>query len=216
MHCTESRHRTTGILRLAVTALLLMTFSACSSLRSVTNTVPKDPDSQQLRTENPYLANAKRAPKEVSAAMAQAHQSFIGGDSASAETQLVQITERWPKLSGPWLNLGIVQQKARQAEAAENSFRQAIKVNDNNVFAWNQLAALLRDLGRFDEAEQSYLEALERWPDYSDAHRNLGILYDLYLNRPGDALQQFRLAQSSREEPDKLLDGWILELERRT
>ncbi|GAA5442973.1 hypothetical protein Misp06_01149 [Microbulbifer sp. NBRC 101763] len=215
MHCIDLRNCPSGIFRLTATLLILATLSACGSLPLGKNAQQKDASIEHVITENPYLADAKRVPKEASVAMAQAHESFKNGDSSTAVQQLQQVIERWPELSGPWLNLGIVQQKSEQAENAENSFRKAIEVNDGNVFAWNQLAALLRDAGRFEEAEQCYLQALNLWPDFSDAHRNLGILYDLYLNRPEEALQQYRLAQSSREQEDKLLGAWILELERR-
>lgn len=215
MHCTDLRNCPTGTLRLATTLLLLVTLSACSSLQLGKNPQQNDLSVERPLTKNPYLANAKRVPKEASVAMAAAHQSLTSGDSPKAEAQLQQVIERWPQLSGPWLNLGIVQQKGGQADTAESSFRKALEINDSNVFAWNQLAALLRDKGRFDEAEQCYLQALGRWSDYSDAHRNLGILYDLYMNKPEEALQQYRLAQNSREQTDKLLNAWIMELERR-
>ncbi|MCX2780669.1 tetratricopeptide repeat protein [Microbulbifer thermotolerans] len=164
---------------------------------------------------NPYLSQARKAPAAAREGMEIARRAYEAGDMAAAETQLMQITERWPELSGPWLNLGIVQSRAGNAEAAEASLRQAISVNDLNVFAWNQLAALLRDAGRFEEALQCYQEALARWPDYSDAHRNLGILFDLYLQQPQKALEHYRAAQALREEPDKQLAGWIVDLERR-
>ncbi|WP_159436005.1 tetratricopeptide repeat protein [Microbulbifer donghaiensis] len=168
-----------------------------------------------MLSPNPYLAQADSAPAAARAGMDTARQAFEAGDLASAETALLKLTETWPKLSGPWLNLGIVQVRAGNAEAAEQSLRQAIVVNDNNVFAWNQLAALLRDAGRFDEALRCYREALQRWPDYGDAHRNLGILFDLYLHQPDKALEHYRAAQAIREEPDKQLAGWIVDLERR-
>jgi len=215
MHCTDLRNCPSGTIGLATILLLLFTLSACSSLQLGKNSQQNDLSVERPLTENPYLANAKRIPKEASTAVAAAHQSFTSGDSPTAEAQLQQVIERWPELSGPWLNLGIVQQKGGQADTAESSFRKALEINDSNVFAWNQLAALLRDSGRFNEAEQCYLQALRRWPDYSDAHRNLGILYDLYMNKPEEALQQYRLAQNSREQTDKLLNAWILELERR-
>lgn len=144
-----------------------------------------------------------------------AHKAYANGDLAGAEKTLRELTEQWPQLSGLWLNLGIVQQRANEANAAEQSLRRAIDANADNVFAMNQLAALLRDAGRFDEARQNYEAALARWPDYGDAHRNLGILYDLYLHQPDKALPHYRAAQALQAEPDRQLAGWIVELERR-
>lgn len=164
---------------------------------------------------NPYLAQPRKVPAAAREGMEIARKFYEAGDMAAAEEQLKKLTERWPELSGLWLNLGIVQSHIGDTEAAEASLRQAISVNDMNVFAWNELAALLRNAGRFDEALQCYQEALARWPDYADAHRNLGILFDLYLHQPEKALEHYRAAQALHEEPDKQLASWIIDLERR-
>ncbi|WP_444958888.1 tetratricopeptide repeat protein [Microbulbifer sp. ZKSA002] len=214
MHCTESStQKLTSIARLFTTALLVFLLSACSGLQKTMS--PADSDAAQQLTENPYLRDGKRVPQQARAAMELAHQNFQANDLPAAESQLLQITEKWPELSGAWLNLAIVQQSGEKYEESERSFRQAIAVNDNNVFAWNHLAALMRDRGRFEDAEKYYNAAIERWPHYADAHRNLGILYDLYLQQPERALQHYMTAQDSGTEQDKLLSAWILELERR-
>lgn len=198
-------------LLLAATVVLL---SACASSGGPQQAADAT-DGKRPLSANPYLAQADRAPAAAREGMEIARQAYEAGDLATAEAELKKLTERWPELSGPWLNLGIVQSRAGNTEAAEQSLRQAIAVNDSNVFAWNQLAALLRDAGRFDESLQCYTEALARWPDYGDAHRNLGILFDLYLHQPQQALEHYRAAQALREEPDKQLAGWIVDLERR-
>ncbi|MFC6924331.1 tetratricopeptide repeat protein [Microbulbifer taiwanensis] len=202
-----------GIRSLLLTAAISI-LAACSSTGTPDQPV-EGSGGERLVTANPYLAQAGRAPAAAREGMEIARQAFEAGDVATAEAELQKLTESWPKLSGPWFNLGIVQSRAGNTETAEQSLRQAIAVNDSNVFAWNQLAALLRDAGRFDEALQCYREALARWPDYGDAHRNLGILFDLYLQQPQKALQHYRAAQSLRQEPDKQLAGWIVDLERR-
>lgn len=212
MHCTESRLRkTVGTCRALLPVFLAALLNACTSGGG---SAPPTGGQAAGPTPNPYLADADSVPAAAREGMEIAHQAFEAGELATAETELKKLTENWPTLSGLWLNLGIVQNHSDEREAAEQSLRRAIEVNDNNVFAWNQLAALLRDAGRFDEAEQGYRAALQRWPDYGDAHRNLGILYDLYLQQPNKALQHYRAAQQLREEPDRQLAGWIVDLER--
>lgn len=214
MHCTDSTRikllsKNTGR-ALAVAAALAI--GACAQLDSA---APTDPAAAGGPSPNPYLAQATRVPAGAREGMENAHGLYEGGDLDGAAQQLLLVTQTWPELSGPWLNLGIVQQRTGDSEAAEQSLRAAIAANDSNVYAWNQLAALLRDAGRFDEAQQSYEAALQRWPDYGDAHRNLGILLDLYLHQPQAALEHYRAAQAVLEEPDRQLAGWIVELERR-
>jgi tetratricopeptide (TPR) repeat protein len=49
-----------------------------------------------------------------------------------------------------------------------------------------------RERGEFSRAESAYREALRIAPDHSDALFNLGILYELYLNRPAEAVAHYR------------------------
>lgn len=212
MHCTEFiPQKTVAFCRTLLPLFIAALLNACASGGGQ---APAD-DQAAGPVPNPYLADADSAPAEAREGMEIARRAFEAGELAAAEAELRKLTEDWPDLSGVWLNLGIVQNRSGDNAVAEQSLRRAIEVNDNNVFAWNQLAALLRDAGRFGEAEQSYLAALQRWPDYGDAHRNLGILYDLYLQQPQKALQHYRVAQQLREEPDRQLAGWIVDLERR-
>ncbi|WP_444943090.1 tetratricopeptide repeat protein [Microbulbifer sp. ZKSA006] len=214
MHCTElSAPKVFSAARPLIAALLAFTLCACSAVQKAV--APSDGQVVQQHSENPYLRDSQSVPQPARVAMDLARQYFQANDLAASEAQLLPITEKWPELSGAWLNLAIVQQSAEKYTEAEQSFRQAIAANDNNVFAWNQLAALMRDRGRFDEAQQYYSAAIDRWPHYADAHRNLGILYDLYLQQPGRALQHYLAAQAAGNEQDKLLSAWILELERR-
>ena len=49
----------------------------------------------------------------------------------------------------------------------------------------------LRELGDFTAAEQAFLSALDKSEDDALTHRNIGILYDLYLGIPGKALYHY-------------------------
>lgn len=214
MYCTKSAQRK-RLTKLAMRTLAVGTLLALGACAQMDSAAPIDPAAAGAPSPNPYLAQSTRVPAAAREGMEHARGLYESGDVSGAERQLLTVTQTWPELSGPWLNLGIVQQRAGETEAAEQSMRAAIAANDNNVYAWNQLAALLRDGGRFEEAQQSYEAALQRWPDYGDAHRNLGILLDLYLHQPQAALAHYRAAQAVLEEPDRQLAGWIVELERR-
>lgn len=215
MHCTDRHNR---VPKLGVTPLLLVsTLALLSACASVEQTAENSGGSvaATAASPNPYLQQQEKVPQAAREKMQQARTLHESGDQTGAATTLRSITKQWPELSGPWLNLGILQAQLDDRAAAEASFRSAIAANDNNVFAWNQLAALLREDGEFAEAQTYYREALKRWPDYGDAHRNLGILLDLYLHQPDEALVHYRKAQALQEEPDRQLAGWIVDLERR-
>ena len=132
-----------------------------------------------------------------------------------AEVLLQGITTDYPGLSGTWLNLGIVYRETKRPAQAEDSFLKAIAVNGYNLDAYNQLAVLKREQGDFASAESLYLKALDIWPQHRDSHRNLGILYDLYLGQFDKALFHFETYQQLMEKPDKRVNGWIVDLKRR-
>ena len=74
---------------------------------------------------------------------------------------------------------------------------------------------MLRERGEFAAAEQAYQRALQSDPNNPIAHLNLGILLDVYLRRPADALEHYNQYQASRVEPDEIVSRWIIDLERR-
>ena len=78
-----------------------------------------------------------------------------------------------------------------------------------------QLGILLREQGKFDEAEAAYRRALATDPSYALAHYNLGVLLDLYLRRPAEALEHYEAYQASLAEPNETVGRWIIDLRRR-
>ncbi|MBN8429788.1 tetratricopeptide repeat protein [Microbulbifer salipaludis] len=177
--------------------------------------VTTDASGKRVPGPNPYLAEAGSVPAGAQQGINRARDYFVQQQYAAAETELQQVVTQWPGLSGAWLNLAKVQLKLNNLEAAEASLNQATTANANNVFAWNTLGVFLRDQGRFEEAQVAYESALAHWPDFAAAHRNLGILFDLYLHQPERALHHYREARALEPEEDRVLAGWIVDLERR-
>lgn len=132
-----------------------------------------------------------------------------------AENLLTRVTTQYPNLSGAYLNLGLVYQAKGELDKAEQALNQAVAANANNLDAYNQLGILKREAGDFAAAEEQYKKALAIWPFHPASHRNLGILYDLYMGKSEQALQHYQAYQQLLPEPDKLVNGWIVDLERR-
>jgi tetratricopeptide (TPR) repeat protein len=74
---------------------------------------------------------------------------------------------------------------------------------------------LLRREGQFTDAEAAYRRAIATDPQYSLAHYNLGVLLDLYLRRPSEALECYEYYQSMLAEPNQTVGRWIVDLRRR-
>jgi len=132
-----------------------------------------------------------------------------------AEILLLEITVDQPELAGPWINLGQVYVELGQQEEARMAFQQAIRANPRNCYAYNELGVLSRRYGDFVSAEEHYRTCIELVPEFKDAYLNLGILYELYLGRLPEALENYRTYQSLLAEPDRRVQGWVMDLERR-
>jgi cellulose synthase operon protein C len=98
---------------------------------------------------------------------------------------------------------------------SEAALRGVIEQAPDNADAWNELGIVLRQGGKFGDARAAYAKALAANPRHAGAHRNLGVLLDIYFNEPAAALPEFiSYKQLSGEE--KPVSGWIAELRART
>jgi tetratricopeptide (TPR) repeat protein len=167
------------------------------------------------RPANPYLANPKPVPARVQQLFTAAMKLHEAQNWAEAELAWQEVTLTAPELSGPFINLGIVYEATDRIADAEQAYRSAIDANKLNLNAYNQLAILKRKQGEFEQAEVLYLQALDIWPEHPASHKNLAILYDLYMGRLVDALGHYEQYQASTDNPERALAGWLADLRRR-
>ena len=134
-----------------------------------------------------------------------------------AERMLKPITEKHEDFAAAWANLGIVYYYTDRISDAQQAFETALRKNSRNPVVHNYLGLINRQAGDFKKAQEHYAQAILIDPAYSNAYRNLGILYDLYLG-------ELRKALESYEQYQKLVDGqskdqevakWIVDLKRR-
>lgn len=154
---------------------------------------------------------AEAALQDYALALHAMHQ----GRDDEALTLLHLLAERYPLLSGPWVNIGLIQLRRQQFAEAEHSLHAALATNSRNPYAHNALGLALREQGRFDEARVHYQHAIELDPRYARAHFNLGVLAELYQQQPAEALHHFRHYQALQKQPDQAVANWIADLERR-
>lgn len=167
------------------------------------------------RTPNPYSQNVQKYSEQVEVNFQDAANAMQQKNWSRAESLLTSLAEKNPQLSGVHLNLGIVYKAKGDSEKAAAEFNRAITANGKNVEAYNHLAVLKREAGDFADAETLYQKALTIWPFYPEGHKNIAILYDLYLGKPEQALPHYLAYQQLLPTPDKQLDSWIAELQRR-
>lgn len=146
----------------------------------------------------------------------EALRAMQGNKYDEAERLLKAMTEQYPKLAGPYANLGIVYANTKREKAAEQAFKKAIEVNPSLPQVYDQLGYFYRQSGRFQEARDAYAKAVELAPEYANAYFNLGVLNDLYLMDNEAALKAYtkylELAKPERTDP---VVKWIADLSKR-
>ena len=130
-----------------------------------------------------------------------------------ARDAFASLAQDFPQYSGPLNDLGVLQAQGKQRDQAIASFAKAIAADGHNAFAYGWLGILYRESGDYAHAEQAYRKAIELKPDDAAAHLNLGILCDLYLKHPAEALAQYRDYQRIAGSNNLMVAVWIKQLE---
>jgi Flp pilus assembly protein TadD len=183
----------------------------CSSMS--TSQQPSEENTSSTATAT-QRASESKDPK-LTKALQSIHRLYKKNKLKQAKSELQQLIEENPRQPAPNIDLGIIQLDESLPEAAEQSFMAALAIDRQNSTAHNLLGVSLRMQGKFSEAEQAYQAALKYQPGYLHAHRNLGILYDLYLAKPQQALQHYQQYQTMLGNKDKEIENWIIDLQRR-
>lgn len=165
---------------------------------------------------NPYATQSSRLKKGSVLTYINAKRAFDKQQYGAAEILLRQLIVDDENLSGPWVMLGDIASKKADHLTAKGHYEEAIRLNKGNVNAYLRLALTQRELGEFILAQNTYAEALSVWPDFPEAHLNLAILYDLYLNHPIRAQVHMEAYQFLTNESDEKVAQWLSEVQSRT
>ncbi|WP_430461332.1 tetratricopeptide repeat protein [Thalassolituus sp. LLYu03] len=166
--------------------------------------------------ENPYLLQTGTISKGSVLLFIEAKKAITAEDDKTAEQKLRVITEKDTTLAGPWVLLGDLSMKKEQYAAAAKEYSQAISINKVNVNAYLGLAEAQRRQGQFVQAQNTYEAALKVWPDFPEAHLNLGVLYDLYLNLPAKAQAHYEAYLFLTHKKSGQAQDWYAEVQSRT
>ena len=158
--------------------------------------------------EAPRMDAAARADFDRAAAL------LSNGENAQAIELLEKIAAGSPGVTAPYIDLAIAYEAIGKPEKAEAHLKTALELVPGHPVACNLYGLLCRKAGRFDEARSLYEQAIARFPDYYPAHRNLGILCDLYLNDQACALEHYEIYSAGRPADEKV-KLWIADLRNR-
>ncbi|MCP5279770.1 MAG: tetratricopeptide repeat protein [Thiobacillus sp.] len=113
---------------------------------------------------------------------------------------LLHLGHRWSQAEGQnplsWFTLGRAYGELRRYPEAIEAYRQNLRVDPTDSYAYNNLGNSYHALGRHREAMAAYHDAVRAEPDYLLAWRNLGQTFYL-LKGPAGVAQALRRLQAS-------------------
>ena len=178
---------------------------------------PADPTAAPVQNAaTPAAAPAFDIPKPPARATSDYGRALalMRSDPTQAMLEFQVMTQSYPELPGPYANLGILYRNANQLAEAEAALAKATERAAWDAQTWTEYGVTLRHAGKFQEARAAYEKALQVNPSYAPAHRNLGVLLDLFLDDPVSAQAEFETYKTLTGE-DKPVSGWIAELRAR-
>lgn len=164
--------------------------------------------------ENPYLAQKKQVDKGSVLLFIEAKTALRNGDNETAKQKLNVIIRNDKELSGPWMVLGDIAGDEKKYQLAQQHYQQGLLINPNNINGYTALARVQRLQGEYHKAQNTLAKALALWSDFPEAHYNLSILFDVFLNQTNKAknhLDAYILLEGSDEENQQ----WLQQLNER-
>jgi tetratricopeptide (TPR) repeat protein len=200
---------TDAVLRMALLVLVMGALNGCATQRGSSPAGAATAANQEPPSPEPPSP-------ELQARYASLLDRLQAGDK-TAMTDLEQFSAENPELAGPLLNLGLAHARDGDEVGARALLERAGTVCSRCGPVWNQLGVLDRQQGRFADAEQAYLSAIELEPEYAPAYYNLAVLYELYIPRPELALENYerylQIGGAAGEGQD--VEKWAADLRRR-
>ena len=196
--------------------------NALVTLKETSQYIPKQSFDEQGKLvqyapqENPYLLKDTRIDKGSVLLFIEAKKAKRNKDLKTAQQKLLVITKNDTSISGPWVMLGDIEFERKSYQKAEQHYQKALNINSENVNAYIALAKVQRVMGKFNLAQNTLSEALTLWKDFPEAHLNLGILYDLYLNQAEKAQQHMETYLFLTQYKNPKVVKWLQEVKSRT
>ena len=133
-----------------------------------------------------------------------------------AEMTFNNLLNIYPRLAGAYVNLALVAEARSDTELAIANYEKALQINPNNVDALIQRAHGHRGNGRFEAAVQDLRLAEAVDSANPLIHFNLGVIYELYLQDYGLAIEHYEnYVRLSTDEDVAIVKRWIKLLERK-
>ena len=194
-------------MRVVLTLGILLALGACQT------TPPPAPAPEAAAAPEPASETPQPAPAAALFELAMWSRKNDQPEKAISQfRELIELDAQYPNAH---TNLGLLLLQQQQPDAAKSEFLTAIEQDNQDSIAYNHLAIIERQQGSFKQARDYYRKALEADPDYANAHLNIGILLDIYLQELPAALGHYQKYQQLTDNSNKDVDKWIVDIKRR-
>lgn len=185
-----------------ITVISLLVLSACAHDASRPSE-PK-PETEQPRT----ISESDRVEYQ------NAINALNNNQLAKAQRLFSQFIHNKPGLAGAYANLALIHFKKNEFDKSLVQVNKALALNADKAQALNLRAKLFVHDGKIHKAKDDYLKAIKLKPEYINAHYNLALLYDVYLQEITLAIEHYKIYLSLLKEPDTNTEAWVEHLER--
>jgi len=125
-----------------------------------------------------------------------------------------ELLKQYPDLVGAIVNLALIDQAGGNLDRALERYAHGLSINENNLSALIQSSVILQQKGKFSEAEANLRRAHAIDNVSPIVNYNLGVLYELYLQEFGLAIQHYkRYVAVSKQDDVETVKRWIKLLE---
>ena len=124
------------------------------------------------------------------------------------------VTGKTSKFTAPYINLGIVYARTGEMDKAKETFKKALEINAQHPVANNELGIVYRKTGQYKQAREHYQIVVNTYPEFLPAHKNLGVLCDIYLQDLECALQQYEEYLKGKPDDEKV-KIWVADVKSR-
>ena len=124
------------------------------------------------------------------------------------------VTGKTSKFTAPYINLGIAYARTGEMDKAEESLKKALEINARHPVANNELGIVYRKTGQYKKAREHYQIAVNKYPKFLPARKNLGVLCDIYMQDLDCALEQYE-EYLKRKPDDEKVKIWVADVKSR-
>ncbi len=188
--------------RILVLLLIAFWLSSCSQKSSQQETI--EPDA--------IIEQSKQSP------VVDEHEYLSGIDAlsikdyAAAKKFFTRFADKYPGLSGAYLNLAFIAFRQKEYEEANRLTSRVLRLNPEHAQAHHLRALLHQHNGRIRRAEKDFKKAIELKPGYAIAHYNLALLYDIFLQELVLAIEHYSIYLELLDREDEETQNWIKHL----